>query len=1188
MEYLHEHIPPFVDSAYSEARDIAVESNYTVESAPSENDSYVDGLLFPIPSALESSAPKASDVSPRILSGQIYPVAPDLDPLAVRPDEDQGEHETKVGDSASGPCEGDTGENCALFSGSPAHSHRPEAEAQQQAEGMDAKKGLGSPAQSPASHHDKELPATAPLGTPVEPSMGLVTAAQPTATGVPRPNDFTSSILHDEVSVEGQSLQLSTGACEGPIRRAQSAPPVPSGDVKLQSDPEGELAPCTGASNGVHQDGRDQIILSISLNGDGPNDVAPGDPQNAAAAALHQESVPLDLHPTSDPDGPTLEDMSAPSVVPTLGFDSTSSRTDSSIAPSSPRSELSISAQFSDVGDDTRSEVSAASQVPAAPSSPRPATNEDFFTPALRTLWKLETPVTPTGTSKAQPSPSTPALTVGRTDHGLDSNLVTPVVSQPERLHQEQLGLCATNPGNMTSPLWDSTIGIVRVADTSADTLPQIVTAKIPSALQTPKYELARNVSTGLDASFAASLERSGRTDAKRVDPRGANNVEEIADSGNNVKIPKMPKAHLVDVVNDRLSAVPAETPGSPASPRPQRSGVAAANSLRATGCTSLASDTTEPISITPSNLSLYEDGPVHTIVVEQNDRATESQISTVAFGTAIAPIRTCTNTIPVADHPSVGGEPPNSYQVPPRVEDAARPDPAGESIRPIDINDPSNDFTNAKTAQSPNLGSSPVQVKASTLCYGSDLAEPVFSIYPDLVESGAVGPLDSVANTFDSPFPQKTLDRSLTVEPHVVAPSTSISDSFGPFESLDLPDLCSGAAESHIPIFPKIVLAPDEESSSQNMSGNCLDPVKPQTWMTSEPVSNPPDQLFPQAPPVNHPDSVEVIPEFPAQPTHTNIVNETPEPVEPEVDTASSPVPHSSNQLISQAAQVDAPDLAPPQTTTSPKPNLEPVDRFTTQGIRNNKPEVVEPQAVASPELVSNTFAPPVTRHSSANNPGGAESQDAASSSTISSSFEEPIPPNVQRNILEDIEPQAAASELAVSCSGQPIFQNNPPNDPEVVESQVIASSQSDANLFTHLNHHDVPVGGPEVVERAALSGESVESVSTPSGPLIPPHVAIDGPQADGPQDVYSEGTNLNCFHHPVPQDTASHRHSTAPSRHVTDASEELPPTRRPLKRSSTPNAAHAADAILVTTATDASLVEVDTEDTVCGLLYY
>jgi hypothetical protein len=141
MEYSHEHIPPFVDSTYSEATDIAIESNYTVESALSDNDAHVNSLLFPMPpGGLESSALNTSNASSRNLSAHIHSIALDVDRAVVRLDEDAQEPGWKVRDSAADSREEDKGENLAVFSGSPPGSpRRPEAEAQNpnSAEGAD-------------------------------------------------------------------------------------------------------------------------------------------------------------------------------------------------------------------------------------------------------------------------------------------------------------------------------------------------------------------------------------------------------------------------------------------------------------------------------------------------------------------------------------------------------------------------------------------------------------------------------------------------------------------------------------------------------------------------------------------------------------------------------------------------------------------------------------------------------------------------------------------------------------------------------------------------------------------------------------------------------------------------------------------------------------------------------------------
>lgn len=144
--------------------------------------------------------------------------------------------------------------------------------------------------------------------------------------------------------------------------------------------------------------------------------------------AIHQFST--HQHADFIVEGRLFEEMSVSSMEPALESD-VPSGSDSPLAPWSPRSDLGMSAQLSDVGDDTRSEVSDASLRPAAPSSPLPDKNEVFFTLGLRALWRLETPVSPLDSSHIQPSPSptTPALTLERSDVGLDSNLVTPIVT---------------------------------------------------------------------------------------------------------------------------------------------------------------------------------------------------------------------------------------------------------------------------------------------------------------------------------------------------------------------------------------------------------------------------------------------------------------------------------------------------------------------------------------------------------------------------------------------------------------------------------------------------------------------------------------------------------------------------------------------------------------------------------------
>ncbi len=72
--------------------------------------------------------------------------------------------------------------------------------------------------------------------------------------------------------------------------------------------------------------------------------------------------------------------------------------TNSSIAPSTPRSDLGTSATISDIGDDTRSDISNASKIVAPPASPRDTSSEYFRLNSPREVWKLEKPVTPLAT----------------------------------------------------------------------------------------------------------------------------------------------------------------------------------------------------------------------------------------------------------------------------------------------------------------------------------------------------------------------------------------------------------------------------------------------------------------------------------------------------------------------------------------------------------------------------------------------------------------------------------------------------------------------------------------------------------------------------------------------------------------------------------------------------------------------
>ena len=448
MEQLHGHIPPFVAaSACSEA---AADASYTVESAPSDNDTPVNGLMFFKP--LNGSS--AEDASPRILSAHTHPTVPAVGrSAAVRLDEDK--RDAEIQNDTIRSCEGDPGEDRDVFGSSPCPSYSPETDAQYP-DPSDTRR-CGTPDQRPTTpRRGEEWSSTVLLGASAGLSMDSRVATDKITTGTP-PNDSTP-VQYGEVPADEASLPAPASLCEDPVRLPQGAHPASTGQAERQMDSDDrkvahhEVAPRSATPHNAERNGCDDIIRPCdfaNVDGDRPSDVVVSQSQNTPIAVLRQEDVPADVRPmfdsTIDIDGHTYENMSAPSAAPTLGFDSLSSRTGSSIAPSSPRSELGISAQFSDVGDDTRSEVSAASQVPAAPSSPRSISNEDFFTPALRTLWKLETPVTPTDTSKVQPSPSTPALTVGRTDNGLDSNIVTPVVPHPGGMHQEQTAIKAEN-----------------------------------------------------------------------------------------------------------------------------------------------------------------------------------------------------------------------------------------------------------------------------------------------------------------------------------------------------------------------------------------------------------------------------------------------------------------------------------------------------------------------------------------------------------------------------------------------------------------------------------------------------------------------------------------------------------------------------------------------------------------------
>ena len=940
LEHPHEQLPPFVEvTMCGEAGDVAADSNYTVESAASDIDAPVVSLLLPVPlDGPESSAQRPSEASPRNLSACVYPIVSGAGHSIVRLDEDQHKHEVNTRDIVAGSRAGDPGENGVISASSPRPPYGIETDIFRLdfVEDVDTARRCGSPDQElPDPRRDEGLPATTSIGTFAKSDIDSVIAAECAITVAFPPNDPTL-VHHDEVHLD--ELQLFINNPWEPPIPPQNVIPAPPGDAERRSDSGGcEFTACSATiQDAGGRDGHEQIIRSDNPDEDG-------------SSIIHREDVPTCTHSmfnsTHDPDGHTSEDMSAPSVVPTLSFDSLSSRTDSSIAPSSPRSELGISAQFSDVGDDTRSEVSAASQIPAAPSSPRSVNNEDFFTPALRTLWKLETPVTPPDTSKFQPSPSTPALTAGRTDNGLESHLVTPVVPQHGGLPQGHSGLVTDKTEDANFAVRDTTIGIVRVSDPSAGALSQIVTAKASLTLPVSKDQLTKNAPSALDMRIPISVDRDSLADVTRVAYPCVESRGETAESSASAEASDI--GHPTGTNNDVFSGLTSETPDK-SSPTSKHNAVANA-SVHTIGSSSLTSDAADFVNIVSGRLSpLNDDRLAYAPIAKQNGDITELPTSTTASGTVIGPVRNNAETT-AFDHPAnIDGEQPNQCQISPG-SDAALDVLIGESTYPTEMRSPY--IIDSKMVPSPDPEMSSTQEKLPSRHHESgQRAHPVSTIMPprpEAIGSEAMNP--SVMNVLDTALPPDAVDKN--PEPHVASTPSS-----GSFVRLALPDTPvdgSDGVESHSSTFPQTVSEPDGQPS---IPGDIPELLKQQT-PTCKSGSNSSD---PQTAPTHSSDVVrsgavtsEPISGSSDQPTSEHVLDHL---VESRIVTPPEAFPNSPRHPSPQAAAVDVPATAGPPAAAASNPISGSFDQIALRKVSDQISEAVGSPVVPS-EAATNSF---------------------------------------------------------------------------------------------------------------------------------------------------------------------------------------------------------------------------------------
>jgi hypothetical protein len=1118
LERPHEQLPPFVEvTMCGEAGDIAADSNYTVESAASDIDAPVVGLLFPVPlDGSESSAQRPSEASPRNLSACVYPIVSGAGHSIVRLDEDQHKHEVSTRDTVAGSRAGDPGENGVISGSSPRPPYGVETDIFRMdfVEDVDTARRYGSPDQElPVPRRDEGLPATTSIGAKSD--IDSVIAAECAIAVAFPPNDPTL-VQHDEVLLD--ELQLFINNPWEPPTPPQNAIPAPPGDAERPSDSGGyEFTACSATIQDAEGDGHEQIIRSDNPDEDG-------------TSIIHREDVPTCTHlmfnSTHDPDGHTSEDMSAPSVVPTLSFDSLSSRTGSSIAPSSPRSELGVSAQFSDIGDDTRSEVSAASQIPAAPSSPRSVNNEAFFTPALRTLWKLETPVTPPDTSKFQPSPSTPALTAGRTDNGLESHLVTPVVPQHGGLPQGHSGLTTDKAEDANFAVRDTTIGIVRVSDPSAGAISQIVTEKAPLTFPVSKDQLTENIPSALDMSIPISVDRGGLADVTRVTYPCVGSRGETAESSDSAVASDI--GHPTATNSDGFSVLTPETPDR-SSPTPEHNAVANA-SVHTIGSSSITSDAADSVNIVSGRLSSLDDDRLACApIAKQNGDITESPTSTTASGTVIGNAETTS----VAHLVDVGGGPPNQCQISPG-SDAALAVLIGGSTCPTEMR--SLHIIGSKMAPSPDPEMSPTQEKLPSRHRESgQRAHPVSTIMPPRPE--AIGSEAMNPSVLDAALPQDASPDA--AESHVASTSNS-----GSFVRLALPDAPldgSDGAESHS--FPQTVSEPVGQPS---IPGDIPELLKRQT-PTCKSGSNSSD---PQAAPTHSSDVVqsgavtsEPISGSSDQPTSEHVLDDL---VESRIVTPPEAFPNSPRHPSPRAAVVDVPATAGPAAAAASNPISESFDQIVLRKVSDQIPEAVEPPVVP-PEAATDSFG----------QFEGIEPPAVTPSKSVQGLLDQPMTPNVphdnsappdgpevkSESIPDLPDPQQTPSDLIQPHALLEDPGLNYPIIPDIVAVSPQINAPQTTSISTNLVCNATPHNSPNDCRRTPpyrmLTDASEELVPAGSPPPRSPELSfvhgVDAILAEMSTDGSSvrEDTVCAALHSQSIKNTQTHLRNHRPAGH-------------------------------------------------------
>ncbi|KAF9516942.1 hypothetical protein BS47DRAFT_584787 [Hydnum rufescens UP504] len=188
----------------------------------------------------------------------------------------------------------------------------------------------------------------------------------------------------------------------------ESTDAVATPDVASEETPVAQTAPEWPTTAAAPPTIGESTIVRPIVSGD--DSYPPQDTPETSSDPLPESSKAPTVHTTVTIETPTLPEPITPAAPQVLRIPILDDfHTDSSIAPSSPRSDLGVNA-ITDIGDDTRSEVSRASEVPVPPTSP-PAhdydqDDEDVNINLLRELWKKEPSATPPAETSLSQTPT--------------------------------------------------------------------------------------------------------------------------------------------------------------------------------------------------------------------------------------------------------------------------------------------------------------------------------------------------------------------------------------------------------------------------------------------------------------------------------------------------------------------------------------------------------------------------------------------------------------------------------------------------------------------------------------------------------------------------------------------------------------------------------------------------------------